>query len=402
MLARCSYFVALLTIFCSLPNSPLLAQTEVPSPDALLKSASKAAAKGSYQQALTQVRESKAISGGDLSFGVRFIDSVVDIAEMADSRHRVSFLNDAIKTANKLEKSQVCDGKGDAQFAYHYMVAMGKLGNSISEEHPRIASQIFAAQGKVAQNLFTNPGYPKESVGILSLHLMSLAKSAGIKLDEQATLDAIKVSFDKGFNDFESLLEEPIFKKMKSAKVNAAIQQGFLAYKTRLDVWARDAVAKFKPVDFQFDVEAINAGRVRHSDYRGKIAIVDLWATWCAPCREAIPHFVKLDDKFRKENVEVVGIAMDSPEAPHESLNTVRNFVTKNEVGYQVALGNNSVKTQLPPTQKLPTVLFYDAQGKVRYIAEGPHDFYQLEAITNELIRQDSKEATSFQTSDYR
>ena len=68
----------------------------------------------------------------------------------------------------------------------------------------------------------------------------------------------------------------------------------------------------------------------------------------------------------------------------------------KNGVEYAVAMGNRSVMNQLAPEQKLPTVLFIDTQGKVRYIAEGPHNFYQLAAITNELIKQEKKSPTSF------
>ena len=60
-----------------------------------------------------------------------------------------------------------------------------------------------------------------------------------------------------------------------------------------------------------------------------------------------------------------------------------------------MAMGTRSVMNQLAPEQKLPTVLFIDTQGKVRYIAEGPHNFFQLAAITNELIKQENDSPTS-------
>ena len=87
---------------------------------------------------------------------------------------------------------------------------------------------------------------------------------------------------------------------------------------------------------------------------------------------------------------------MDSPDNPHKSLKLVRNFVDDNGVEYAVAMGDRSMMNQLAPGQKLPTVLFINSEGKVRFIAEGPHNFYQLEAITNELIKQEKESPTSF------
>ena len=79
---------------------------------------------------------------------------------------------------------------------------------------------------------------------------------------------------------------------------------------------------------------------------------------------------------------------MDSPDNPVRSLKVVRKFVDDNGVEYAVAMGNKSVLSQLAPGQKLPTVLFIDTEGHVRYIAEGPHNFCQLAAITDELVQR--------------
>ena len=86
---------------------------------------------------------------------------------------------------------------------------------------------------------------------------------------------------------------------------------------------------------------------------------------------------------------------MDNPDDPRKSMKVVRNFVDDNGVEYVVAMGNRSMMNQLAPEQKLPTVLFINSEGKVRFIAEGPHNFHQLAAITNELINQEKDSPTS-------
>ncbi len=392
---RC-LLTSLIFLFAFNQNSHLQAQTVVESPDQILAAATKASLKGDYKSALASARRAKSAATGDLNFNVRFLSAVVDMADLSDERHRNSLFNEALKAANELEVSKAADGTGDAEFGWHYMVAIGKLGNSLADTNTKIASKIFAARANVASSLRTNPNYPQESLPLLAEPLMSKAIASAINKDADAVLAAMNVAFEAGFTSFDNLLENKFIKDLKNDKINSLMMSKFVGYKRQLKKWARESVAGFKSFDFKFDVAAIDAGRIRNSDFEGRILVLDLWATWCQPCREAIPHFVKLDEKFQRDNVDVVGVSMDSPDNPHKSLKLVRNFVDDNGVEYAVAMGDRSMMNQLAPGQKLPTVLFINSEGKVRFIAEGPHNFYQLEAITNELIKQEKESPTSF------
>lgn len=371
------------------------AQTVVQSPDQLLSEATKASLNGNYKTALSKARKAKSNAKGDLSFCIRYISSVTSIAELSDDRHRSSLFNEALKAANEVETTKVGDGTQDAEFSWNYMVSIGKLADSLIGTSSKTSGKLYLAQAKIAANLQKNPGFPRESLSLLTKHLMGKAYAYACKNDEAKTLTSLQAAFDAGFNDFESLTEHEFITDLDSKQVNALISKKLAAYKLELKTWARDAVANFNSFQFKFDVADIDAGRIRNSDYRGRILVLDLWATWCQPCREAIPHFVKLDEKFRNKKVEVVGISMDNPDNPVKSLKVVRKFVDENGVEYAMAMGNRSVMNQLAPGQKLPTVLFIDSKGRVRYIAEGPHNFCQLSAITDELIDLEKKSPTS-------
>lgn len=398
--SRCAATLILIG-FSIFASSFAAAQTEVRSPDQLLGSATQASQKGSFSASLDLARQARSAASGDLGFDVRYISATVDMAAKADSRHQVSLLNEAIKAANALETSKYCDGKGDPQISWHYMVVMGKLGTAIEKKHPRIASQIFFAQGKIANNLKSNAAYPRQSVNLLGNHLIGAAKSWAIRKNEAKTIAGLKASFALGFNDFDSVLESEAFANMESKRVTALLKQGFANYKTKLQKWARQSVATFAPFDFRYEAASIHGGLIGHSDYRGKIVVLDLWATWCPPCLECIPHFVKLHKELgSKGNVEVVGVSMDDADAPMAAMPKVGKFVEDHDLNYEMAMGNRSMMNQLSPEQKLPSVLFIDASGKVRYIAEGPHNYWQLAALTNELIRLSKTKSTSFSNSD--
>lgn len=388
----CSLSIIFATLVYCLPTH---AQTVVQSPDQILAEATKASLDGDYGKALSKARKARSGAQGDLSFATRYVVAVSEMANLSDQRHRSSLFNEALKAANEIAISKAGDGNKDAEFSWHYMSAIGNLADALTGTSSQTCRKLYEARAKVARNLRINPNFPQESLNLLANPLMSDAYAKAIAKDIKGTLAAMKPAFEAGFTNYEALLENEFIKNLKSKKVNALIQSKLLAYENSLEKWARKSITEFRSFDFKFDVADIDAGRIRNSDYRGRILVLDLWATWCQPCREAIPHFVKLDKEYRSDNVDIVGISMDNPDDPGKSLKVVRQFVDKNGVEYAMAMGNRSVMNQLTPEQKLPTVLFIDTQGKVRYIAEGPHNFYQLAAITNELIKQGKKTPTS-------
>ena len=84
---------------------------------------------------------------------------------------------------------------------------------------------------------------------------------------------------------------------------------------------------------------------------------------------------------------------MDEPNDPASAVDTVKNFAIDNDIDYKLGVGTNDIKSQIPGRVLLPTTLFLDHNGTVRYIASGYHDFMQLEAITKALTSEFSRTA---------
>ncbi len=67
---------------------------------------------------------------------------------------------------------------------------------------------------------------------------------------------------------------------------------------------------KAKPANLEFTLKDMNGRDVKLSDYRGKVVLLNFWATWCGPCLAEIPAFVELQEKYRKQGLEVVGVSV--------------------------------------------------------------------------------------------
>jgi thiol-disulfide isomerase/thioredoxin len=81
------------------------------------------------------------------------------------------------------------------------------------------------------------------------------------------------------------------------------------------------------------EMRAVTGTPIKLSDYSGKVVLLNLWATWCGPCRMEIPELVKVYREYREKGVEVVGLSTENPEASAEG---VRRFIQEFEMNYRV------------------------------------------------------------------
>ena len=114
---------------------------------------------------------------------------------------------------------------------------------------------------------------------------------------------------------------------------------------------------------------------LRLSDYKGKVVVLNFWATWCPPCRAEMPDLIKMQREYRSRGLQVVGITY-----PPEEIAEVRQFVRKLGVNYPIALGTRETKSLFDETETLPLTIVIDREGKVRERIEGillPQEFEQ-------------------------
>ena len=108
-----------------------------------------------------------------------------------------------------------------------------------------------------------------------------------------------------------------------------------------------------------FNLENIAGGRMTTRDLAGKVAVVDLWATWCEPCLQEIPKFNQLHEAYQGKDVAVVGIAVESP---HDDIvSKVREF----GMNYAVLVGNDDAVAAFGGLLGFPTTFVMSKDGKI-------------------------------------
>jgi thiol-disulfide isomerase/thioredoxin len=114
---------------------------------------------------------------------------------------------------------------------------------------------------------------------------------------------------------------------------------------------------------------------VNLADYRGKVVLINFWATWCPPCRQEIPDLIKMQRQYRNKGLQIVGITY-----PPQKIYEVRRFARKLGMNYPVAIGTKASKARFTSTETLPVTVVIDRNGKVRDVIEGimySDEFYQ-------------------------
>jgi thiol-disulfide isomerase/thioredoxin len=125
-----------------------------------------------------------------------------------------------------------------------------------------------------------------------------------------------------------------------------------------------------------FDLERLGGGRARLEDYRGKLLLIDFWATWCPPCVLEIPEIDAFWREHRERGVDVLAIAVES-----ERAEALQAWVSQNGVAYPVALGSEELARRYGATA-FPFHVLVSADGRVlERLLPGYHDRDALRAL---------------------
>ena len=116
-----------------------------------------------------------------------------------------------------------------------------------------------------------------------------------------------------------------------------------------------------------------NGRPVKLSKYKGKVVLLNFWATWCGPCKTEIPWFIEFEKTYKDRGFETLGVSMDE-----NGWQAVRPFVKKMAVNYPVMIGNDGVAQLYGGIEALPSTFLIDRDGRIASVhlgLVGRHDY---------------------------
>jgi thiol-disulfide isomerase/thioredoxin len=137
-----------------------------------------------------------------------------------------------------------------------------------------------------------------------------------------------------------------------------------------------------------YSVKDLDGRAIESSSLKGKVVVVNFWATWCPPCRAEIPDFVAFYEQHKAAGLEILGLSLDSMTGGPATADQLRPFVRKNKMSYPVVVASEKIVRDFDPGDSIPTTFILDKQGRIRYKQVGAVDADTLETWFNKLTAE--------------
>ncbi len=131
-----------------------------------------------------------------------------------------------------------------------------------------------------------------------------------------------------------------------------------------------------------FSLLGLDHTRINLAHYRGKVVLLNFWATWCAPCRIEMPRFAEWQNRYGLQGFQVIAISIDDDDPP------VRAFVRKLHLNYPVAMGTAHLGERYGGVLGVPVTFLIDRNGIVRSRFDGESDLHAVEAEVLKLLER--------------
>lgn len=135
-----------------------------------------------------------------------------------------------------------------------------------------------------------------------------------------------------------------------------------------------------------FSLKDLKGKRARLSDYKGKVVLVNFWATWCAPCRAEMPDLVRWQNEYKDQGLQIIGITYP----PYRTIQ-VREAARRLKINYPILFGTDEVAALYDAGEVLPFTVIIDRDGNIRDRIKGIIDAEEFEQKIKPLLQTTSK-----------
>lgn len=302
----------------------------------------------------------------------------------------LEFPNVNIQEMFNEQKAAYTANSKDPEAVTGYVGLIANLGMYHSQQgDQKRAHEAFVRAGELADKAAAEEvKLPRELVGTVFYNVACVRSLEG-KADESLAL--LVKAIDNGFSemgllstdtDLDNVRKLPAFSE-KMVVWEAAAKELLVAH-------AKEELAAGESFPFDFALTDVAGQPIKLADMKGKVCIVDIWGTWCPPCRAEIPSFIQLQQKFGEAGFQMVGLNQENGADEAEKAKKVVDYISSAGMNYPCALIDDAILETVPDFSGFPTTLFIDRTGKVRMKAVGLHEYAYLEAVVEALLAEEA------------
>lgn len=133
----------------------------------------------------------------------------------------------------------------------------------------------------------------------------------------------------------------------------------------------------------EFTLEDLKGSKISLSNLSGKVVLLNVWATWCGPCKREIPDFIEAYEQYKDKGLEIIGISVDII-----SQSKVLSFTEKYKINYPVAMTTSKLTKDYGPFPAIPITIIIDKNGKIRHRKIGQVDKKFVENWFTKLMEE--------------
>jgi thiol-disulfide isomerase/thioredoxin len=271
-----------------------------------------------------------------------------------------------------------------------YLAQVSQLiGNEFIEKGDKQTGYQFYEQAGKALRASMEGGFKDAPPSFVGEVFYNEACALAVHGKLAAATDALAEAIQNGFSNMELLASDEDLAPLRSTEgFDAKLADWKRVAEEKIKAHAREELAAGETFPFSFALMDIEGTEQSLEALKGKVVIVDVWGTWCPPCRAEVPSFIKLQDKYGEQGFQMIGLNYERTGSDEEDLAAVVDYVAENGVNYPCIMGDDATREMIPDFQGFPTTLFIDKTGTVRMKAVGLHDYGYLDAIVSELLAE--------------
>jgi cytochrome c biogenesis protein CcmG/thiol:disulfide interchange protein DsbE len=139
-----------------------------------------------------------------------------------------------------------------------------------------------------------------------------------------------------------------------------------------------------------FSLEDSKGALIKLSSFKGRVVLLDFWATWCTGCKVEIPWYIEFQDKYKSSGLSAIGVSLDD-----DGWKSVKPFLQQHKINYPIVIGNWDTMGKSFGFDSMPATLLIDRDGKIADLHVGMVDKEAFEADIRTLLKESAKRAAN-------